>query len=235
MRDPVDGVDPLLRLLDVARRSARVAVCAQVEAYDAQAGTADITPLVKDWRTLQDGTREYIEPPRVDGCPVMWPTGSVRGITQGLEKGDHVLVLVRHLSHDEVDSGGATPSEPQGARRNDLADAVVLAGYRVPTDGYGDNEYRSDGQPVWYLGDDEAVHYGKATAAYLIARADLILSELQDLANHTHPLPLLVAPSGGGNVTVGGPTPTPGDTLAADYTAPGTAEDIASTRIKVDE
>lgn len=226
-----DLTTPQLRLLEVARRLGPSIVCVRVERYDAQATTADVTPIVRDWRTGTDGARLWVEQRRIDGCPVLWPGGGTRGLTMGLEAGDLCLAVSRSVSHDEIDAGGTTPAQPRGAWRHGISDAIVLPGYVVPANGRAASEYRSDGQPVLYMDAGEALHVAVSTAAIALARADLVHAELQavqaGLNNHTHAAGTLVAPSGGGPVT--GATAVGGS-----YTAPATASDIATDRVKVD-
>lgn len=221
---------PLRTLLEAARRSSPGAVVARVDRFDAQSCTVDATPVVWDWRTVR-GERVWIQPQRIDGVPVLMGAGA--SITQGIAVGALVTLVRRGASHDQVDAGSplAGGIQPRSTQRNRLTDAVAIPGYIVPATGRDASEYRSDGQPVWALGAGEALHIGASTAALLIARADLILAELQALQtglnNHVHTVSLPV--TGGAGGTVSGST-NPGGT----YTAPAAASDIASDRIKVD-
>lgn len=239
MRDlSPDIADPLLRLLDIARRGTARVVCVRVDSYDARRCVADVTPLASNWRSGRDGSRVWVEPQRIPACPVLWPGGADRGVTMGLSKGDLALALSRSVSHQEVDGAGTTPSRPVVDARHRIVDAVVFPGYTVPADGRPPEQYRDDGQPVAYLPSGEALHIGASTAAELLGRADLILQQLEaiqsGLDNHDHPLPQIVAPTGGGPCTVNALVPT-GSTLGGgSYTAPSTPSDIASDRVKVD-
>lgn len=168
-------------ILARARAVVRVAVTGTLSDHDAGASTVTASPDVSDG----------VPPPAVPGVPVIMPGGSLRGLTFGLSDGDRGVLVVRHRSHDEVDSGTtALPVTPRASRQMSLADAVCLPGYVPPADGRPAAHYREDGAPVLYMDDGEALHVGIATAALALARADLVLSELQAIKTaydlHTH-------------------------------------------------
>jgi hypothetical protein len=198
-------------ILARARAVVRVAVTGTLSDFDAGASTVTASPDVSDG----------VPPPAIPGVPVLMPGGSLRGLTFGLAPGDRGVLLVRHRSHDEVDSGtAALPVTPRASRQMSLADAVCLPGYVPPADGRPAAHYRSDGEPVLYMDTGEALHVGLSTAALALARADLVLAELQAIKAtfdaHTH---LSAAP--------GSPTAVPVPLLGA----PGS---VACDRVKVD-
>lgn len=175
--------DVVVRLYRRVRRSVRVGVSALVSDYDPATQTVRAAPSVIEHG--QSGA------PGMDGVPVLWPGGSLRGLTMGLEDDDGAVLLVRHRSHDEVDGGTtALPANPQASRTMSYADAVALPGYVPPGVGRPSSQQRSDGQPVLYMPSGEALHVAVATASIALARADLVLSELQSIKAafdlHTH-------------------------------------------------
>lgn len=188
-------------LLERARAVVRVAVTGTLDGYDAESSSVAALPDVSSG----------VPPARIQGIPVIFPGGSLRGLTFGLEDGDRGVLLIRHRSHDEVDAGTtALPTTPAASRQMSMADAVCLPGYVPPADGRPAAHYRNDGQPVLYLDAAEALHVGVSTAALALARADLVLAELQAIKAaydvHTHisaapgnptavPVPLLPAPA----------------------------------------
>jgi len=212
----------------------RVTVCraGYVVGYDAATNRADVQLVHDTARTRPDGVVEVVAAPILRGRPVAMLAAGHLTLTAGLREGDRVWVLVSDVSLDEYVGGRRDETyRPQDPRRFDLSDGVVWP--------MSDPPGRMDGQPVFALRSNESIHIGDpetSDAAWLLlARADLVLAELQDLATHDHPLPTLVAPSGGGNCTLLSPAGVTGSTGQASYTAPGAAADIASSRVKVDD
>lgn len=159
-------------ILSRARAVVRVAVTGTLSDHDPEASTVTAAPDVSDG----------VPPPAIPGVPVIMPGGSLRGFTFGLSDGDRGVLVIRHRSHDEVDSGtSALPVTPSASRQMSLADAVCLPGYVPPADGRPAAHFRQDGAPVLYMDDGEALHVGTSAAALALARADLVAAELSDL------------------------------------------------------
>jgi hypothetical protein len=211
----------MVRLHDVVRAGVRIAVCARVEAYRPSPPEADLLLLVQEERIV-DGARVPIEPVRVEGVPVSWPGGGGRTLTMGLEVGDEVIALVRHRSHDEIDSGEPGPVVPVSTRRMSYSDILVLAEYRRPSEERPASEYRSDGQPVLAMPTGEALHVGASTAALALARADLVLARLEALATAFDAW--VPAPGDGGAAF---------KTILSALTGSGWPEGVSSDRVKV--
>lgn len=179
--------DLAVSLLTRAKAVVRVAVTGTLSDHDAQASTVTAAPDVSDG----------VPPPAIPGVPVLMPGGSLRGLTFGLADGDRGVLVVRHRSHDEVDSGtAALPVTPSATRQMSLADAVCLPGYVPPADGRPAAHYRSDGAPVLYMDTGEALHAGVSTAALALARADLVEAQLSALKSAISAAP--VTPGDGG-------------------------------------
>ena len=107
-----------------------------------------------------------------------------------LDVGDVVTLLVRSVSHDEVDSGGVTPALPQATRRMDLSDAVVLPGHPIPADGAPSSSYHSSGAPVLDMKGGDVFRVGDSTAAKALALAEKVDARLTAIQAaydaHTH-------------------------------------------------
>lgn len=180
---------PMLKLYDAIRQGLRIAAVAKVEAYDASKPSCDVVVLVQEERMVNNA-RRVIPEIRVPGVPVMWPGGSTRSLTMGLEVGDLVLLLVRHRSHDEIDGGEPGPVQPVSTRRMNYADAVALPGFVPPDTGMDSGAFRADGQPVLAMPPGEAAHVGASTANLVLVREDLLSSFLSTLKawidGHTH-------------------------------------------------
>ena len=203
--------------------------------YNAAGPTADVRFVVQEWRDLADG-RQAQPPTTIPNAPVIWPlsAGAQRGLTMGLkardgdEPGDMVLVQWRHMSHDEFDKGAVAPLLPRSKRRQNAIDVVVLAGFVVPASGLPSGAFREDGQAVFSLPDDEALHIGDSEADLEVGLAQKILDRLDDIhgavSGHSHSatgiLDGLGAPCTG--------TTSPG----AAYTAPTS---VGTPRLLVDE
>ncbi len=209
--------------LQATRRGAAADVetvlVAEVERYDAAQQTVDVRQVVAP-RFESGGVVTFADPVALTAVPVRWERSGARGLTFGLDVGDRGYLVVRSRSHDEVDDGEtASTVRPVSQRRHALRDAYFVPGYQ-PRGGLTSSDYRSDGQVVLTMPSGEALHLGTATALELIARADLVLAELQAIETT---LTTGSTPTGGGTVT-----------FATAYIAPTSASAIASDRVKVD-
>lgn len=198
----------------------RVAVAAEVLAYDRTDQTVRVRPLVAD--PYIDGDPAWQEAPPIDGVPVLWLRAGSVTLTAGVEAGDVGLLLIRDRSHDEVDDGQTGEQvTPSSARRWDYADAVYLPAQVVPADPIGSGGHRADGAPVLAMGAGQALRVGAATASTAVARADRTEARLDALEAwsgvHTH-----------NGVTVGA-----GTSGTATGVSPGAA--VASGRIFTDD
>lgn len=214
---------------DGIRRAVAVSVACKVEAFDAAGPTVDVRPLVREVR-LRD--REWIDVPSlvIKGVPVAYMGGSKRGITFGFDAGDEVMLLVRHQSHDEIDSNARADSNgtvsPKLKRRLDLSDGIVVAGFERPGADRNTDHYREDGQLVIYMASGEKAHVGASDADKALALAEKVDARLEDLrqvvndhaqalssvGGHTHTW------SGTGSGTTSPPSTNFGPTLAFDPT-----------------
>lgn len=174
-------------LLQRARAVVRVAVTGTLGDFDGATSSVAALPDVSDG----------VPPPRVQGVPVIFPGGSLRGLTFGLSDGDRGVLLIRHRSHDEVDAGtAALPTTPAASRQMSLADAVCLPGFLPPAEGRPAAHFRSDGEPVMYMDTGEALHVGVGSAALALARAALVEQQLTVLKNAISAAPVVAGDGG---------------------------------------
>lgn len=107
----------------------RVAIPAQVEAYDATAQTVDVKIVVKDVHTDADGNKLVESLPVLAGVPVLWPRGGGFFATMPIQRGDFVQLLVNDRDINGWRTRGRE-SEPDDLRTHDLSYAVAIpAGY----------------------------------------------------------------------------------------------------------
>lgn len=208
------------RILDVVKRSARTAVTGTVGAYDAAKQAISVTPDVSEAVRI-DGELTAVPTVEVPGVPILQYGGQSFGLSYGVEAGDRVLLVYRHRSHNEVDSGAAVPLEPQSGRRSSVADVVGIPGYHPPAGDLASDRYRSDGQPVMFIAGGAPLRIGVSTAAIALARADLCMARLDAIQTafnaHVH-----------AGVTTG-----PGSTAVPTPTITG-SNDVSSSRVRVD-
>lgn len=167
-------------LLATALRDVRTACTGTVQSYDPATQTADVLPDVQE-EVMIDGVPTPITSAAIPGVPVVFPGSALRGLTYGLDEGDRLLLLWRHRSHDEVDSGTeALPINPASSRRLNPLDVVALP-FAVPGAKTA-AQRRADGQPVIYLDAGDALHAGAATAALKLSRDDRVQAQLAEIS-----------------------------------------------------
>lgn len=195
----------------------------------AVARTVAVVSYNADQQTVR--VREVVgeDPIEIDGVPIQWPGGGGRSITWGLEAGDLGTLLVRDVSHDEVDAGSALPVNPASSRRWNIADGVFCPGFVVPGS-LASSAYRSDGQMVIALPVGEVLRIGDSTAAKALAIAEDVRDRLVRLESlftaHTHPVAGAVASAQTPPPYTGVGVYTPGPVT--------TTADLASGRVMVD-
>jgi hypothetical protein len=102
---------------------------------DAAKGIVDVKPLVKDLVEV-DGTVQVISVPVVTNVPLMWPGGSLGGITWDVAVGDTGLLVFSDRSLDRwLSLGGEV--DPEDPRRHALSDACFVPGLRSMKDAVG--------------------------------------------------------------------------------------------------
>lgn len=177
MADSKDNTDVVNAILDDALRNLRVSVVVRVDSYDPAERSASVTPMVQEERYLEN-TRISIPSVSIPGCPVVWPAGSGRSFTIGLNPGDLCLGLYRHRSHDEIDSGVNGPLLPGSVRRVDQSDLIVIPGFVAPASGVDASTYKQSGEPVLAMNENDYLHVGNSSASYYLVRYDLLNQHL---------------------------------------------------------
>lgn len=219
----------VVQVAETLRAAVRVAVDGVVVAYDTATQTADVRPAVRDVVLDDDGEAVAVESPVIYGVPVAWPSGGGRSLTWGLAAGDLGTLVLRDVSHDEVDSGTALPVTPASTRRWSLSDAVFLPRNATPAEPLA--QVRSDGAPVLGLGSGEALHVGTAAGAKALAVAEDVADRLARLEAlftlHVHPV-------AGATATVQVPPPYVGSLSPPTPGPTTTTADVATNRVVVD-
>jgi len=209
LAEGIDSSDLSAAIMDAVQRKLRTSVVVRIESFDPQSMTADVTPMVVEDRLI-DGELVPVPQLTIPNCPVALPYGGNHPFTSGLRRGDLVIGLYRHRSHDELDGGSNGPLSPQSTRRVSESDIIVLGGYIVPVKGLDPSQYRTDGQPVLSLPGTDAFHVGASTATYYLVRSDELAQFMGQAVpptgligwavSHTHPV-------AGPNTGIPNPTP----------------------------
>lgn len=224
---------------DRATGKVKVARSATIVSYTAATNTARVRPSVRD-RVRIDGETVFADELEIPNLPVIWPgVPDVCSFMWPLPAGTDVTLLVRDVSHDEVDAGLAIPSTPASTRRWDLSDAEVIPfGFNArntPPDGA-----YSATSPVTWLADGKWLAVGADDAAKTLALAQETAARIARVESFLNGATYAVS----GTATVApSPAPFTGATGAPACVASvvvgsvaGTTEaSIRSTRIKVDE
>lgn len=125
-RSPTFG-QVLDHLREVTKRQIRVAMPAQVQAYDPATQTADVQPLIDDQIKQEDGTYARMPFPVVAHVPVAFPGAGGFRLTFPVQPGDTGQLLVCDLTLDAWKQLGGRQS-PLEQRRHHIADAVFYPG-----------------------------------------------------------------------------------------------------------
>ena len=242
------------RLADVAARAGeqatgrvRVSRACTIQQYDTIKNIATIVPAVRERVIIATG-EVWADEIAIPNVPVLWPgDGSGVSVTWPLPVGAVVLMLVRDVSHDEVDSGGALPASPVSARRWDLSDVAVLPFGWSARDPLQSDAY-SGTQPVIRLPANRAVLIGANTAARTLALAEETAARVERIEAYLNTATFLVLPDPDDPahpLITQAPTPPPftGTTSAIPRSSKSvvavpvlatTVFDVRTTRIKVD-
>jgi hypothetical protein len=121
------------------------ATVGRVDAYDVDAQTVDVTPLVN--RVCDDGAT--VKYKKLSAVSVLFPVGADGGLTFPIKNGDIGLLIFAERSTDEVMASGqqVTPADP---RRYHLSDGFfvpgIVTGRSTPRAQYADATEVSCGQ-----------------------------------------------------------------------------------------
>ncbi len=218
-----DDAEPTLEVaLDAwaQARTAEVLVCRSAEiasvGSDGSVSVRMLTPI----QEVVAGIVRWVEAPLLPRIPVASLAIGDFILTSKPKIGQRGLVVIRDVSHEEVDSGqGSAPVvTPQDPRRWDGADAVFLP-FALTDSTWSAANVPSTGA-AFVLSSGTALRVGSATANLAVAKAAQVeqrLSSLEAFAGtHTHT-----------GVTTG-----PGSSGTATYA--GASPSVASTRLFTD-
>lgn len=96
-----------------------------VQSYDADNGTVECQPAVRERIINQNEEIEYLNLPLLTNVPVVFPSNSKYSVTFPLAKGDECLVLFSDLSIDNFWEKGNVQN-PIEDRRHDLSDGIAI-------------------------------------------------------------------------------------------------------------
>lgn len=211
-----DWIDAALRshALDL-----HVSLPAEVQSFDAGAGTVDVQPLTKRPRIAPTGevTGELL--PILQSVPVWFPGAGGHRITFPIAKGDLCWVVFGDFALDVVRSSGK-PADPVAVRNHHLTDGVALFGVRpgwqpwtAPDDGM---TLGQDGGPQIKITGTSIELGGTAHSAAL---GDVVYQWMNDVSTW---LSTLILPSAAGPA---GPPANP----------PPVVPDVRSTLVTIEE
>lgn len=206
---------------------------ARVISYDRATQTASVQPVTQR-RELNPDTdeSEYVDAEIINKVPVAFPQAGGFSITWDLNPGDDVLVVYVGRSVDEWAATGSANNQPADVRRQDVNDAIILAGVSSPQ-----NPLSAVAEDAMVFGGPMFVFGPPATGTFL-SRNDRVeneLNALRDTVNdlvtafnaHTHSVSGVTP--GMGIVPSGGPVPIPTQIPASPAAPIGST---ASDRVK---
>lgn len=218
-----------------ALASLRTCMVGRVVRYDADAQQVDVQPLVKDWYTDEEGARVVEAVPVIANVPVQFLTAGGFTFTVPIVASDTngtigtLWFAERSLDRWLAGTGGTV--DPEVYLRHALTDGIFMPGvspFGAPMSVAPPTDHATAGSIT-----GKRLHFhesliiaGDSAAAQFMAKANDVLSELQDvastLAGHVHTAGTLTAPPGGGAVT--------GSTGSSNSTY--TASSVAATVLK---
>lgn len=110
-----------------------VSMPGRIKAYNATEQTADVEPLLKFDRTLDDDTQVAEPLPVLHKVPVQFPGAGGYALTFPVAVGDPCLLVFADRSLDAWYAQGGVV-DPLDSRQHDLSDAVALLGVRSSKD-----------------------------------------------------------------------------------------------------
>ena len=105
----------------------RVAVPGIIKDFNPAAGTATVTPALREMLTGRTGERIHKELPDLPDVPVLMPHGGGFGLTFPVVPGDECLVVFADMCIDAWWQSGGVQNQVEW-RRHDLSDAFAIPG-----------------------------------------------------------------------------------------------------------
>lgn len=112
-----------------ALQDVHVAMPGRVTAYDVTSRLADVKPLVKRVRVI-DEERVSETLPIVQDVPVVFPGAGSYDISWPISAGDLVLIVCTSCSLERWIAGNGGEVDPQDPRRHRIGDAIAIPGLR---------------------------------------------------------------------------------------------------------
>lgn len=164
---------------------------AQVVAFDEDAQTCDVQPLLLHAIVGEDGARDTERYPQISNVPIHYPSAGGWSLIFPLKPDDIVFLTFAERSIDRwLESSGDREIDPEHSRKHDLSDAVCIPGIRprrkpieaLATLGDDCRLGWNDGDPAIVLKPDGTIEIGEGATESLLLGETLIGL----LTGHTH-------------------------------------------------
>jgi len=157
-----------------ALQDVHVAMPGRVTAYDASSRHANVKPLVKRVRIV-DEERIAESLPIVQDVPVVFPGAGSYDISWPIASGDTVLIVCTSCSLERWLAGLGGEVDPQDPRRHRIGDAIAIPGLRS-----------GGGSPTFGDRDSDLI---LESAGNIVAGGSSRLVTKEEFENHTHTAP----------------------------------------------
>jgi len=242
-RSRTPNLAELLRIaMEAERTTVHVSMPGAVEAYNVEAQTVDVKPLLR--RVLVDVDGNELEPeslPILMDVPVAFPRGGGFFVTFPLAKGDLVHLVFVERSMDQWLGGDGAETTPLDYRMHSLSDAVAYPALYPSKRALGDAHAENlvlglDGGSHIHIKPDGEVHLGSEPAADYVALAQLVKDEVTALRNTVNSL--VTAYNAHIHITTAtvGAGAVPGviSSTASQASPPAAVGDVAAEKVKAD-
>ncbi len=105
----------------------RVALPGIIQSFNPAAGTAVVTPALREILTNRAGEKIHLALPDLPDVPVVMPHGGGYGLTLPIAPGDECLVIFADMCIDAWWQSGGVQNQVE-QRRHDLSDAFAIPG-----------------------------------------------------------------------------------------------------------
>ena len=130
----VPSLEEIIRAaLESDRIGLHTAALAQVDSFDASAGTVDVTLVMRQPLRSTSGETVYAALPKLAGVRVGYPSGGGCSVAWPLAEGDHVQIVFQRLDHSRWLESGARVNDPDLVTMHGLFPwALPLASFEAP-------------------------------------------------------------------------------------------------------
>jgi hypothetical protein len=156
---PEKIVDPRERFLDwdeATKRDAEghqskmwTALPVIIKKHDTDKNTVHAQSSIKLKRIKPDGKEEWVEIPKMEDMPILYPGGGGATITMPMAEGDEALAIFSSRSIDKWWQQGGVQEQTE-ARMHDLSDGFIIPGFRSQP-----RKLKNVSSTTWQLRTDE--------------------------------------------------------------------------------